>query len=66
VWTNHADFINPFEFVRFMRDAEGLSFDVMLESKAKDLSLLRLRSDLIRFAPELAHRFVPARGSEHP
>jgi UV DNA damage endonuclease len=57
VWTNHADFANPFEFCRFMRDAGGLCFDVMLESKAKDLSVLRLRADMLRYAPEVAARF---------
>lgn len=57
VITNHADFVNPFEFARFMRDAEGLVFDVMLESKAKDLSLLKLRADLLRLAPDVAPRF---------
>ena len=57
VWTGHADFINPFEFARFMRDAEGLAFDVMLEAKAKDLSLLKLRPDLLRYAPDVAARF---------
>jgi len=57
VWTNHADFANPFEFVRFMRDARGLDFDVMLESKGKDMSLLKLRPDLLRFAPDVAARF---------
>jgi UV DNA damage endonuclease len=40
-----------------MRMAEGLEFDVMLESKAKDLALLRLRSDLSRYAPDVARRF---------
>ena len=40
-----------------MRDAEGLDFDVMLESKAKDMSLLKLRADLLRFAPDVAARF---------
>ncbi|MBV9076527.1 MAG: UV DNA damage repair endonuclease UvsE [Methylobacteriaceae bacterium] len=57
VWTGHADFVNPFEFVRFMRDAESLVFDVMLESKAKDLALLKLRPDLLRYAPDVAARF---------
>ena len=57
VWTGHADFINPFEFIRFMREAEGLVFDVMLEGKAKDLSLLKLRPDLLRYAPDVAARF---------
>lgn len=57
VLTNHADFVNPFEFARFMRDAEGLEFDVMLESKSKDLALLKLRADLVRLAPDVAARF---------
>ena len=57
VWTGHADFTNPFEFATFMRMAEGMTFDVMMEGKSKDLSLLRLRPDLLRFAPDVAARF---------
>ncbi len=57
IWTGHADFTNPFEFIRFMRDAEGLTFDVMMEGKAKDISLLKLKPDLLRFAPDVAARF---------
>lgn len=57
VWTGHADFVNPFEFVTFMRVAEGLEFDVMLEAKSKDLALIRLRPDLLRYAPDVAARF---------
>ena len=62
IWTGHADFTNPFEFARFMRDAvdergRGLEFDVMLEGKAKDISLLKLRPDLLRYAPDVAARF---------
>ncbi len=57
IWTGHADFTNPFEFARFMRDAAGLVFDVMLEGKSKDLSLLKLRPDLLRYAPDVAARF---------
>ena len=57
IWTGHADFTNPFEFATFMRMAEGLEFDVMMEGKAKDLSLLRLRPDLLRYAPDVAARF---------
>jgi UV DNA damage endonuclease len=57
IWTGHADFVNPFEFARFMRDMDGMEFDVMLESKSKDLSLLRLRPDLLRYAPDVAARF---------
>jgi len=54
--TEHADFVHPFEFIAFLRAAReaGLpDFDVMLEVRAKDLALLRLRQDLTRFAPEL-------------
>ncbi len=57
VWTGHADFTNPFEFARFMRDMAGLEFDVMMEGKSKDLSLLKLRPDLLRYAPDVAARF---------
>jgi UV DNA damage endonuclease len=58
IWTGHADFVNPFEFATFMRMAEGLEFDVMLEGKSKDLSLLRLRQDMARYAPDVAARFA--------
>lgn len=57
IWTGHADFTNPFEFATFMRMAEGLEFDVMMEGKSKDISLLKLRPDLLRFAPDVAARF---------
>jgi UV DNA damage endonuclease len=43
----HADLIDPIAFARFLDDtASGLEFDVMLEAKAKDLALLRLRDQL--------------------
>jgi len=43
----HADMIDPIAFEAFLRDAaRGLEFDVMLEAKAKDLALLRLREQL--------------------
>jgi UV DNA damage endonuclease len=57
VWTGHADFCNPFEFATFMRAASGLEFDVMLESKAKDLALIRLRPDMLRYADDVASPF---------
>jgi UV DNA damage endonuclease len=57
IWTGHADFTNPFEFATFMRMAEGLEFDVMMEGKSKDVSLLKLRPDLLRYAPDVAARF---------
>jgi UV DNA damage endonuclease len=57
--TQHADFIDPFAFIAFLCQAQGLrDFDVMLEAKAKDLALLRLRDDLGRFAPETTRRVV--------
>jgi UV DNA damage endonuclease len=40
-----------------MRIAEGLTFDVMLEAKVKDLALIRLRPDLLRYGPDVAQRF---------
>ena len=57
IWTGHADYIHPFEFMTFMREAQHLAFDVMLEAKAKDLALIRLRPDMLRFAPDVARQF---------
>ena len=61
IWTGHADFVQPFEFVRFVRDCAPLiarrPFDVMLEAKAKDLALERLRADLARYAPDVGAVF---------
>lgn len=43
----HADLVDPIGFELFLRDAGGgRDFDVMLEAKAKDLALLRLREQL--------------------
>ncbi len=59
-WSYHSDYVNPFEFIDFLRMAEGLRpFDVMLEVRAKDLALQQLREDLARFAPDLARRLEP-------
>jgi UV DNA damage endonuclease len=55
--TQHGDYANAFEFCTFMREHAGREFDVMLESKAKDLAVLRLRRDMVRFAPDVAARF---------
>jgi UV DNA damage endonuclease len=58
IWSGHADYLNPFEFITFLRGAAQLpAFDVMLETKAKDLALLQLRADLRRYAPDVAERF---------
>lgn len=53
----HSDFIHPFEFIDFLQGAReaGLpTFDIMLEAKAKELALVRLRQQMARYAPELA------------
>ena len=57
IWTGHADYNNPFEAIFWLRSIAHLETDVMLESKAKDLSLIRLRNDLARFAPDLLARY---------
>lgn len=58
VWTGHADFTNPFEFIAFMRALREAEFDVMLEAKSKDLAVLRLRADLAQYAADLAPGFA--------
>jgi UV DNA damage endonuclease len=61
---HHSDYANPWEFGHFLRRGQGLrDFDVMLEAKAADLALLRLREDLRRYLPELAPLVEPDRGS---
>jgi UV DNA damage endonuclease len=43
----HADLIDPISFEHFIyQTGRGMDFDVMLEAKAKDLALLRLRDQL--------------------
>lgn len=46
----HADMVDPIAFEHFLREtaAGTRDFDVMLEAKAKDLALLRLRDQLAR------------------
>ena len=57
----HADMIDPIGFEHFVTEtAAGLDFDVMLEAKAKDLALLRLREQLAARDVELNPR--PAAG----
>ncbi len=57
IWTGHADYNNPFETIQFLRSIVDVDVDIMLESKAKDLSLIRLRNDIARYAPDLAARY---------
>jgi UV DNA damage endonuclease len=50
----HADLIDPFAFIDLLSAApKDRDFDVMLECKAKDLALLRLRRHLEHRAPDL-------------
>ena len=42
------------EFLQAVRAAEYRPFDIMIEAKARDLALLRLREHLLHYAPELA------------
>lgn len=44
----HSDFINPHDFVEFLENCKplGIDFDIMLESKMKDLSLFKLVEDI--------------------
>ncbi|MBV9085496.1 MAG: UV DNA damage repair endonuclease UvsE [Acidobacteriaceae bacterium] len=65
-WTAHADYIHPFDFIRFAQETNGLNFDIMLEAKAKDLALLRLRRDIASHAPELQSRFEPGVAANAP
>jgi UV DNA damage endonuclease len=54
--SEHADFVDPFQFTNFIRAARSESlptFDAMIEVKAKDLAVLRLREHLARLAPEV-------------
>jgi UV DNA damage endonuclease len=52
----HSDFVDPFAVIDLLRSARAANlrpFDIMLEAKAKDLALLRLREQIGQFAPEL-------------
>jgi UV DNA damage endonuclease len=62
----HADLIDPIAFEVFLKEtAAGLDLDVMLEAKAKDLALLRLRDQLAaRGLTAEDHRPVPEQEKE--
>jgi UV DNA damage endonuclease len=53
----HSDLIDPFQVIDLLRTARAANlrpFDLMLEAKAQDLALLRLREQIAKFAPDLA------------
>jgi UV DNA damage endonuclease len=56
-WKSHAEFVDPFAFIAFYRQIADVAPDVMLEAKAKDVAVLQLRRDLMRYAPDLAQVF---------
>jgi UV DNA damage endonuclease len=56
-WTSHAEFADPFAFIAFYRTIADQEPDVILEAKAKDVAVLQLRRDLVRYAPDLAAVF---------
>lgn len=50
----HADYIDPWTFLRLIRESEQLRlpiYDIMLEAKAKDLALLKLRDQSTQLRP---------------
>ncbi len=58
-WTEHADFCNPFAFIDLLGQLDGLpDTDIMLEAKARDVALFKLREDVARFAPEWRDRLL--------
>jgi len=56
-WSSHAEFADPFAFIAFYRAIAELAPDVILEAKAKDVAVLQLYRDLVRYAPDLAAVF---------
>ena len=57
----HADLVDPIAFEHFVTTtARGLELDVMLEAKAKDLALLRLREQLLARGIDVEGRRDPA------
>jgi UV DNA damage endonuclease len=46
----HAEYIDAAEFAEYLSTVPDLPFDIMLEAKAKDLALLKLRDDLAMVA----------------
>jgi len=54
LWSRHSDYVNPFEFIDFLRQTLTLgNFDILIEARCRDLAVLRLMGDLKRFAPDL-------------
>jgi UV DNA damage endonuclease len=55
--SQHADLVDPFAFLALLSETSAeRDFDVMLECKAKDVALLRLRRHLDRLAPDIVEQ----------
>ena len=55
----HADYVAVADLARLLHAAQGLPpFDLMVEAKAGELAIARLRNDLLRRDPELAGRLA--------
>ena len=54
LWSEHSDYVNPFEFIGFMKHVGTVrDFDVMIEAKGNDLAVIRLREDIRRLSPQI-------------
>ena len=54
LWSEHSDYVNPFEFIGFMKLLGTVrDFGVMIEAKGNDLAVIRLREDLKRFSSQI-------------
>jgi UV DNA damage endonuclease len=51
----HSEYIDAPTFERFMLNVPWIDYDVMLECKAKELALLKLRTDLAALSPTSYH-----------
>jgi UV DNA damage endonuclease len=60
----HADYVDPWTFAEFVEPLRDRAFDVMIEAKAKDLAVLKLRSDLRSIGRESALLAPPGAGGE--
>ena len=56
-WSSHAEFADSSAFIAFYRAIVDPAPDVILKAKAKDVAVLQLRRDLVRYAPDLAAEF---------
>lgn len=57
-WHEHSDYAHPFELINLLRIPTTRPYDVMLEAKAGDLAVFRVREDIARFAPDLVPHII--------